>query len=79
MAQLVMYVRAACPLCDRLEMMMQPAIEQAGHHLSKIDIDEDPQLHDLYTDRVPVLTHHRHVILEGRPPAEQVAAALAQL
>ena len=79
MTELVVYVRAACPLCDRLERMMQPTIEQAGHHLTKFDIDEDQQLHDLYTARVPVLTHHGQVILEGRPQADQLEAALARL
>jgi len=76
---LVMYVRTACPLCDRLELMMDPYLKRTGHQLTKHDIDEQQQFHDLYTDRVPVLTHGQQVILEGRPKAAQVEEAMARL
>jgi len=76
---LVMYVRTACPLCDRLELMMGPYLKRTGQQLTKHDIDEQQQFHDLYTDRVPVLTHGQQVILEGRPHAAQVEEAMARL
>lgn len=79
MVNLEMYVRAACPLCDRLELMIYPYLKRISYQLTKHDIDEQQQFHDLYTDRVPVLTHGQQVILEGRPQATQVEEAMARL
>ena len=81
--ELVLYGRANCCLCDRLESLITPHLQaQRGNGnvtLTKRNIDDDAHWQDLYGTRIPVLTHGAKVVLEGRPEPEAVAAAFAEL
>jgi len=73
------YTRPNCPLCDRLEEMLEPHLAAASgrrgepveliHH----NILDDPAWHAAYRDRVPVAVLGDRVLLEGRPDDEEVA------
>ncbi len=72
----ILYGRRSCHLCDRLEVLLVPHLRKLGATPNKRDIDDDPAWYDLYHERIPVLEYDGRVILEGRPSAEEVAAAL---
>ena len=52
-AEVTFYTRAGCSLCEKAKA----AILASGVTvtLTEIDIDDDPLLHDLYDDQVPVI------------------------
>ena len=52
-AEVTFYTRAGCSLCEKAKA----AIFASGVAvtLTEIDIDDDPLLHDLYDDQVPVI------------------------
>ena len=52
-ADVTLYTRANCPLCEKAKA----AIRASGVavQLNEVDIDSDPLLHDLYDEHVPVI------------------------
>jgi glutaredoxin len=48
---LILYTRADCHLCDQVIMML----DRVGVHWRPVDIEDDPELVELYGLRVPVL------------------------
>ena len=51
--EVTFYTRANCSLCEKAKA----AIRASGIAvtLTEVDIDQDPLLHDLYDDQVPVI------------------------
>ena len=78
MTELVLYGKADCPLCDRLEALIRPFLA-ADLTLIKRDIEDDQQWLRRYRYRIPVLTGRDQVLLEGRPDPAEVARALEGL
>lgn len=77
--ELILYGHADCSLCDRLEAIIHPLIADTDVTLVKRDITTDREWLRAYRDRIPVLTDAAgHVLVEGRPEPEDVAAALAK-
>lgn len=77
---LYLYGHGSCSLCDRLEAMARPTLADRGIDLVKRDITTDRAWMDLYRTRIPVLTtEDGRVLVEGRPQAAEVAAALTGL
>jgi len=78
----ILYGRAGCGLCDRLEGLIQPHLGAmptgVSVTLAKRNIDDDVQWQRLYNRRIPVLACGDQIILEGRPSPDQVARAIAQ-
>jgi glutaredoxin len=54
MVEVVLYTRRNCSLCERAKEAILSA-QVAEVWLTEIDIDDDPDAHDLYTDHVPVI------------------------
>jgi thioredoxin-like negative regulator of GroEL len=76
---LVLYSRAACPLCDE----MRAAIEESAHaedfELQVIDVDADPELAQRFGMRVPVLEFAGRPRFEGRVERQELRRALREV
>jgi hypothetical protein len=81
--QLVFYSHTGCSLCARLEEMIQPHLAALRRsfpvELIHRDIADDLAWRVAYGERIPVLMAGDRVLLEGRPSAQDVAQAFAQL
>jgi glutaredoxin len=53
--QVVLYTRAGCHLCDEAKEQLRALRQQAAFDLREVDIDQDPELRQLYNDEVPVI------------------------
>lgn len=56
------YTREGCHLCEEAEALVEAEAGRA--RIRRIDIDQDPALHDRYHIRVPV------IVVDGREVAE---------
>lgn len=54
-AQLIVYGRAECHLCEEMITALQQLQKQVPFNFEVVDIDCDPELKSLYNDYVPVL------------------------
>jgi len=61
-----LYTREGCHLCEEARAQIVPLLAKFGATLREVDIDDDPVLHDRYTNDVPVIfvgsqmaAHHR--------------------
>jgi 4a-hydroxytetrahydrobiopterin dehydratase len=52
-AQVTLYTRTNCPLCDKAREAIRTS--GAAIELTEVDIDRDGELHDRYTNDVPVI------------------------
>lgn len=51
--EVVFYTRRNCSLCEKAKAAIRES--RIAVHLTEVDVDTDPLLHDLYTDHVPVI------------------------
>jgi thioredoxin reductase (NADPH) len=56
-AELTLYSRQGCHLCDEMITGLQALQARFSFELSIVDIDRDPELADRYGTEVPVLAH----------------------
>jgi glutaredoxin len=56
MPKVTLYTRAGCHLCDDAKRVLHAARRRSGFELEEIDIDQRPDLRELYNDEVPVVT-----------------------
>ena len=54
-AELRLYTRKDCRLCDEMKAAVRAATEKTALRLEEIDVDSTPELKALYGDEVPVL------------------------
>jgi glutaredoxin len=52
---ITLYTREGCHLCEEARTQILPLLREFGATLREVDIDDDPALHDQYTDDVPVI------------------------
>jgi glutaredoxin len=50
-----LYSRPKCKLCDEAREAITPIVREFGSALREVNIDEDKELRELYTDDVPVI------------------------
>ncbi|HVB07801.1 MAG TPA: glutaredoxin family protein [Candidatus Acidoferrales bacterium] len=50
-----LYSRPKCRLCDEARTAILPILREFGAPLREVNIDEDPDLRELYTNDVPVV------------------------
>lgn len=55
LAQLIVYGRAECHLCEEMIAALQQLQKQVPFNFEVIDIDYDPELKSLYNEKIPVL------------------------
>jgi glutaredoxin len=53
--EITLYTREGCHLCDEARVAIIPLLREFGASLREVDIDDDPVLHDRYTNDVPVI------------------------
>lgn len=75
---LFLYTKPNCPLCDRLDELIEPHVE-GRFKVEHRNILLEKSWYDAYWDRIPVLTLEDRVLLEGRPEQKTVAAAFNDL
>jgi glutaredoxin len=63
MADVVVYTRRGCKLCEHAEALVR-RVAGPGDTVRLVDVDGDPELHARYTVRVPV------VAVDGREVGE---------
>lgn len=80
MAELTLYTRAGCGLCDRLKSLITSLMDDdSSLSLSEVDIANDPGLIEQFGLRIPVVMYAGRVILEGRPSLSEVRTVLDPL
>ena len=62
MAQLILYGRAGCHLCEEMRSGLEALEPELGFSLSVIDVDASPQLAERYGRLVPVLMLGEHEV-----------------
>ena len=55
MAEVILYSRQGCHLCDVVKGSLTRLAQQASFSWRIVDIDADPELHRLYNEEVPVV------------------------
>ncbi len=66
MVKLTFYYKAGCWLCDTVEEMLNGLRERHGIRITKVDIDSDEELYELYRFDIPVLEFRDGSTLNGR-------------
>lgn len=69
-ADVTVYVRQNCCLCDDALAVVEPLARRFGACLRLVDIDTDPALQEAYQDKIPVVT------VDGQPIAYGAVSAL---
>lgn len=57
-AEVVLYTRAGCCLCDEAKQLLRQLQGEVCFELQEIDIDQDPALRQRYNEEVPVIFIH---------------------
>ena len=52
---ITLYTREGCHLCDAATAAISPMLAEFGATLREVDIDDNPLLHERYTNDVPVI------------------------
>jgi len=53
-ARVTLYSRPGCHLCDDARAVIEEVCAELGESYDEVDIDADPELHERFTDEVPV-------------------------
>ena len=56
-AQLILYIREGCHLCDDMEQALQACAAELDFETRRVPIDNNHELEQAYGTRVPVLVH----------------------
>ncbi len=78
-AELRLYGRRYCHLCEEMEVAVAPLAEEFGFSVRYIDIDTDPALEEQYGARIPVLALGDAEIAQFRVDPAAVREVLAQI
>lgn len=77
-AQLTLYYREGCHLCEDLEQQLGELLDPQSYQLLKVDIDEDNLLKQAYNERVPVLNCNDEEVCEHFLDLEALHNALGR-
>jgi glutaredoxin len=72
----VLYGKAGCHLCDEARDVVAAVREQHPFELEEVDVSTDPELHDLYGERIPVLALDGDELFEFHVDADEFARRL---
>ncbi|MGB0035566.1 MAG: glutaredoxin family protein [Candidatus Acidiferrales bacterium] len=75
---ITLYTREACKLCEEAKAAILPLLSEFGAKLSEVDIDDDPVLHDRYTNDVPVIFLGSGKVAEHRVDLSRLRRQLEQ-
>jgi glutaredoxin len=77
--EITVYMREGCQLCQEAKAAILPLLSELGVTLREIDIDDDPVLHDRYTNDVPVILLGSKMVARHRLDPAQLRRHLQQL
>jgi len=72
----VLYGKAGCHLCDEAREVVAAVREQHPFELEEVDVSTDPELHNVYGERIPVLALDGDELFEFHVDAEELALRL---
>ncbi len=64
--QVTLYTRDRCHLCDEVKHKLVLLRQEADFEIREVDIDESPELRELYNERVPVVAINGREVFEYR-------------
>lgn len=76
--RVVIYSRRDCHLCDVAEQVVEAVCAETGDEYVVVDIDQYPELRDLYTNDVPVIGVDGRAVSRWRISPDMLRAALTQ-
>ncbi len=76
MKHVVLYGKAGCHLCDEAREVVAAVREQHPFELEEVDVSTDPELHNVYGERIPVLALDGDELFEFHVDAEELARRL---
>src|ERR1700719_1732068 len=77
--EITLYTREGCTLCEEARVAIVPLVREFGTTLREVDIDDDPVLHDRYTNDVPVIFLGSRMVAQHRVNVAQLRRQLEQL
>jgi glutaredoxin len=77
--EITLYTREGCKLCEEAKAAILPLVSEFGATLREVDIDDDPILHDRYTNDVPVILLGSKMVAQHRLDAAQLRRQLQVL
>ena len=76
MRRVVLYGKAGCHLCDEARDVVAAVREHQPFELEEVDVSTDPELHDRYGERIPVLSLDGDELFEFHVDADELARRL---
>jgi glutaredoxin len=76
--EITLYTREGCTLCEEARVAIAPLTQEFGTTLREVDIDDDPVLHDRYTNDVPVVFLGPRMVAQHRVNVSQLRRQLEQ-
>lgn len=77
--EITLYTREGCHLCEEARNHILPLVSEFKAKLREVDIDDDPILHDMYTNDVPVIFLGSKMVAQHRLDPGQLRRQLQQL
>ena len=77
--EITLYTREGCHLCEEAKAAILPMVSEFGATLREMDIDDDPVLHDRYTNDVPVILLGSKMVAQHRLDPAQLRRQLQLL
>jgi glutaredoxin len=77
--EITLYTREGCTLCEEARVAITPLAREFGTTLREVDIDDDPVLHERYTNDVPVVFLGSRLVAQHRVNVAQLRRQLDQL
>jgi hypothetical protein len=77
--EITLYTREGCTLCEEARHDILPLVREFATRLSEIDIDDDPVLHDRYTNDVPVIFLGSQIVGQHRVDVLRLREKLSRL
>jgi glutaredoxin len=77
--EITLYTREGCHLCEEARAATLTLVSKFGATLREVDIDDDPVLHDRYTNDVPVIFLGSKMVAQHRLDPVQLRRQLQLL
>jgi len=77
--EITLYTRQGCTLCEEARFALTPLAREFSTALREVDIDDDPILHDRYTNDVPVVFLGSRLVAQHRVNMAQLRRQLEHL
>ena len=76
MTRVVLYGKPGCCLCDEAREAVAAVKAKHPFELDEVDVSTDPDLHQRYGERIPVVVVDGEELLEGHVNAGELARRL---